>query len=395
MKRKSIFFLLALLFIGIGCSDEESRKPYLVSAESYLYISKTTLKSFIQSAGIDVSSEDLKYDVELFKVTYHTTYKGQEITNSGLVSLPATTDPVGMLSFQHGTMVANAEAPSLTPTSNRILFLYAALASPGFIAVIPDYTGFGSSSQLMHPYFVEEATATAVIDNLRAGKELALREGLSFDKKLFLAGYSQGGYATMATHKALEEQPLDGFNLVASFPAAGGYDVKGMQEYFFSIDSYSEPFYIAYVAQAYRVYYDWTEPLSDFFNEPFAGEIPNLFDGSKTGSEINQALTEDVHDLINPNLLEGIDESAQYAYIVDAFNDNSLLDWIPSRPVYMYHGDADITVPYQNSVDTYDRLLDNGASPSVVHFTTLPGDDHESGVFSYLEEFIPIMLSLR
>jgi hypothetical protein len=61
----------------------------------------------------------------------------------------------------------------------------------------------------------------------------------------------------------------------------------------------------------------------------------------------------------------------------------------------MYHGDADTTVPYQNSVDTYSYLIAHGASEQVVTFTTLPGADHGSGVIPYIEDFTEKLLDLQ
>jgi hypothetical protein len=54
----------------------------------------------------------------------------------------------------------------------------------------------------------------------------------------------------------------------------------------------------------------------------------------------------------------------------------------------MYHGDADITVPYQNSEAVFQKLLSNGASPDIMHFISLPGIDHSSGVLPFLQDAI-------
>jgi len=397
MKHLSQATFLFLLLISIGCSDDEqtSETIVLIEAESILTRSSSELQNFMETSGLDLPIEEIIYDVEVFRVTYTTLHKGEEIVASGLVILPETDQPVGMLSFQHGTIAAHNQAPSVLPLSSEELIFYSALASPGFIAVIPDFIGFGSSTHIMHPYYVEELTSSVIIDNLKAAKNLADQKDTDFNGKLFLAGYSQGGYATMATHKAIEEDGLTGFNLVASFPASGGYDVKGMQETFFSLDTYDEPFYLAYVARSYQSTYDWTQPLSDFFQEPYASLIPDLFDGSKSGGEINDELTNIIADLVQPTLLSDIDTDSDYNFIVTAFEENSLLDWTPQKPMYMYHGTEDITVFYQNSIDTYNKLISNGASELIVTFTPLPAATHGSGVGPYIEDFIPKLLDLR
>jgi pimeloyl-ACP methyl ester carboxylesterase len=337
----------------------------------------------------------LQYDVEIYKVNYSTNYKGETITASGLVILPKVSESVGMLSFQHGTISGHSQAPTALALNSGELILYAALASPGFITVVPDFIGFGASADLMHPYYAEDLTASAILDNMKAARELAAQKGINFNQKLFLAGYSQGGYATMAAHKFIEQNGFNGYTLIASFPAAGGYDIKGVQEYFFGLETYDEPFFLPYVAYAYQTAFDWTQPLTNFFNEPYASKIPALFDGTKSGEAINAELTTSILGLINNDLLENINANTKYQYIVDAFSENSLVDFAPTIPVFMYHGDADVTVPYQNSVSSYQKYIDNGASTDIVKFYTIEGGTHYTGFFPYAEDFVPILLELK
>ena len=397
MKRTWRFLVvfIALIQLLSGCKENHVKPAnlFLSSAEVIQTRQLSELQALVAGTSLQVF---LKYDVTIYSITYKTTYKDQNIIASGLVALPKTTLSVPMVSFQHGTIAAHSEAPSLSPLTSTELLIYGGLASPGFIAVIPDFIGFGSSANLLHPYYVEEATASAVTDMIKAAKELAIEQNINFNGNLFLAGYSQGGYATMAAHKSIEQNGLPGITLIASFPAAGGYDVKAMQEYFFGLQKYDEPFYIAYVAQAYKTYYpSWTPPLSDFFNEPFASKIPGLFDGNKNGGQINNELTNTITGLLNTSLLSGIDTNMKYKYIVDAFHENSLVDWKPTVKIFMYHGDQDVTVPYNNSVITLNKLLSNGTSPQIVSLTKLSGADHGSGVIPYLQLFIPKMITLK
>jgi pimeloyl-ACP methyl ester carboxylesterase len=396
-KVKLSFLTLCILAISVRCSDdkEDSAPQTLVEATALFTRDAAELRTYLEASSFDLPVEELQYDVEVFRVTYKTTYKGETVNASGLVILPATSEAVGMVSFHHGTISAHADAPTELALSDTELILYSALASPGFIAVIPDYLGFGESSEIRHPYYDEALTASAIIDNIKAAKELAAQEGINFNDKLFLAGYSQGGYATMATHKAIEEDGLSGFTLVTSYPAAGGYDVKGMQETFFTLDTYGDPSYLGYVASAYRSTYDWEQPLSIFFQEPYATTIPDLFDGSKTMSQVNDALTDDVQALLQPDAIANFETSSTFAEFRQALIENSLTDWTPTIPMYMYHGTADVTVFYQNSVDTRQALLDNGASASIVTLTDLPDATHATGIGPYLELVIPDLLSKR
>lgn len=397
---KNLFKILIIpvAVLVSSCGSDETIKPtneVLISADLFLSRSASELKTFLSAGQVDIDVAAIQYNVDLYKITYKTNYKGESIIASGIVILPNTSDPIGMVSFQHGTITSNSEAPTNLALSNTQSVLFAGMASLGFIGVVPDFIGFGSSSDIMHPYYVESLTASAVIDNLKAARELAIEKGLMFNEKLFLAGYSQGGYATMATHKSIEENGLKNFNLTASFPAAGGYDVKAMQEYFFGLDTYNDPYYMAYVAQAYKTTFGFEQHLNEFFQEPYASRIPQLFDGTHSSGDINAQLTSTVADLITSDLRTNIDTDPKYGYLKNAFIENSLVDWKPTIKMFMYHGDADITVPFENSVITYNKLIDNGASTDVVKFYAIVGGTHSTGVIPYVEDFIPRMLSLK
>jgi pimeloyl-ACP methyl ester carboxylesterase len=395
VMKRYLFFTILCLWLG-ACKDEDNQGPKDYTSAEFIHVITTAqLKLYINYSGYDIDENEFKYNVSIYKVTYPTVYKGQTVQASGLVLLPNTTEAIGMVSFQHGTISLHADAPSKLLPDDPSSVIYAGLASPGFIAVIPDFLGFGASDEMLHPYYVEDASARTVVDMLKAAKAFAKDKNIEFNGDLSLAGYSEGGYVTMATHKSIEQNGLEGFNLLASYPAAGGFDVKGMQEYLFSQTTYNQPFYIAYVASSYQMNYDWTEPLTNFFDEPYASTIPGLFDGSKSGSQINSQLTTSIPNLINDDLIANIDTEAEYGYIRDAFNENSLTDWTPTITMHIYHGNADTTVPYENSVQTYEKLLANGTSSSVVQLHIMEGAEHSTGIEPYLEDVFPRLLESR
>ncbi|MBA4055098.1 MAG: hypothetical protein C0490_10325, partial [Marivirga sp.] len=298
--KKSFFeirpYLYCILIITASCSDngnnpEPAVPDYLKSSELVYSATAAQIKLLTQFSGLTLDVNEFKYDVDIYKVTYETTFKGSDVIASGLIVLPKTTQNVGMVSFQHGTITAENDAPSNFSSSDSDALanalLYGSLSSSGFITVIPDYLGFGSSSSILHPYYVEGLTASAVIDMIRAASELSTEKNIQFNGRLFLAGYSEGGYATMATHKAIEENNLDKIELIASFAGAGAYDIKGMQDYLFDQQTYDDPHYVAYIARSYQLTYDFPSILSDFFNEPYASRIPSLFDGQKSAEQID------------------------------------------------------------------------------------------------------------
>ena len=402
VRLSTLLMALCLLGATWSCKDDEDgpektvERPLTLNSSTYVFSrDPSELKLFIDASGVDLPVEKMVYKVDFYKVEYTTTYKGNEIIASGVVMLPDTREEISTVSFQHGTIAANREAPTQLPLSDYQLILYQALASSGFVTVAPDYIGFGASAGIMHPYYVEDLSASVVIDNIYAALNLADEKDLNTSERLYLAGYSQGGFVTMAIHKAIEAHGIEGLELKASFPAAGGYEIRAVQEYFFEQGIYHQPFFIAYVAQAYNETFNWDTDLSMFFNDPYAGSIPQYFDGSLSGDQINDHLNDTLSVLLNENYLNHSDTDPAYTTVNRQFEENSLLDWTPQIRMHMYHGDADFTVPYHTSVTTYNHFLEQGASASVVSFTSLPGKTHGSGIFPYVELFVDEMLLLE
>jgi len=341
--------LLVILLVSTRCSDDDQPSVDVSSGSLIESISAGTttaasLKLLVSVSGYKIDASILKHDVDVFKVKYRTKFQGEDITASGLIILPQTNESVSMLSFQHGTTTLASDAPSVQSTGSFDVLLYSAISAAGFVAVIPDMIGFG---------------------------------------------------ATMAAHKAIESEPIAGMTLVASFPAAGGFDLKAIQEYLFSQTEYADPYYLAYLVNSYQQYYKENILLKDFFNEPYAAAIPGLFDGKHAPSTIDAQLTTSIKDLVSDDLLEGIDTQPRFNYIVTLLNENSLDNqWYPKTLMYVYHGLDDTTVPYNNSETTYQKLIANGASTEQLHLIPLEGD-HGSAIKPYVEDLVPRLMALK
>ena len=378
-KIKAYIFLILILF---SCSiQEENTRIHIDNYTKLFSITKDNILEIVQASEFENLEGYLKHDISLYTITYNTTYNGKKIKASGLVAFPDTDNGMPILNFNHGTTSLHADAP----TEDLIQYsFFANAASAGYIFVIPDYLGFGISDDIVHPYYRSDITGQTVVDMIRATKELAEIEGYNFNGDIFLSGYSEGGFATMSAHYNLENNNYSGLNLIASAPASGGYDISGMLDYFLSKDTYHEPYYIAYVAIGYKTSYDWILPLSSIFNEPYASIIPEYFNGKYSGYEINSVLSDDISELLTSNFINNIYSDLELKIIVDAFEENSLDEWVPKNKMIMYHGTDDITVPYQNSVDTYSNFISLGADKNTVEFIDLNGENHSSGSLPYI-----------
>ena len=243
---KKLLIALGLIGIQISCQqsrevDEEplNRPPnFVVNSDSPLQGARGSLVS--ATHVITLSEDELnarfggsvtaRNGIHVYRIEYESVdLNNAPIILSGAAFIPDNSNgPFPVVALQHGTISAKANAPSVRPREGILE------ASQGFAALAIDYMGFGSSSQLLHPYLIEESYAVAGVDGLRAIHDFANQRGLTF-AGLFLKGYSEGGYATLAMQKAIELNPAielelasKGLPLIASAPSAGPHQLANV-----------------------------------------------------------------------------------------------------------------------------------------------------------------------
>lgn len=297
------------------CSEGNDPEPknytYFVFNESTNTVTAQDIRQKILLAQLLLPqvapfAELVKNDVEVQKIIYKTPFQNKSIRASGLVYLPKTAGEYPVLSFQNGTTTEHSKAPSVNG-ENELLFMLQCVASMGYIVVIPDYIGFGGSSSLPHPYLHAESTTLSILNMLRAMKEYTTENDLAAQPThdLFLFGYSQGGWATLLDQKEIETKVSSEFNLKASASVAGPYSLDYMFGYITGQTEYPAPYFTAYLVNAYTSLGLVTNPVSDFFREPYAQRIPGLFDGSHSSSNINSYLSIKTADLFTPEFKDG------------------------------------------------------------------------------------------
>ncbi|MEO8667177.1 MAG: alpha/beta fold hydrolase [Bauldia sp.] len=139
-----------------------------------------------------------------YKILYRSTgLDGQPIAVSGLMVVPTAAVPSGghpVLAWAHPTTgVADKCAPSLHELEavEKIPGLAEAVKD-GFVVVATDYPGLGTAGE--HPYLIGVSEARAVLDSVRAARELG-KGSASFA----VWGHSQGGHASLWTGQIAAE----------------------------------------------------------------------------------------------------------------------------------------------------------------------------------------------
>ena len=389
-SRICIFFILVSILTSCdlfkGDEDPQIIDEYLVDYELERSYSQFEINIAInlfknQFPEIDSLSNRIEYGISVYKIVYKTTFEGEEVDASGLVCIPVgNSGPFPLLSFQNGTYTLHSEAPSVDPDRDfyRMLEL---VSSTGFIISIPDYLGFGASENMFHPYLDAESTVQTVLDMLRAVKELN-KNYLDVEMKdeLYIAGYSQGGWATMQVQKAIEENFAGEFNLKASACGAGPYDLNYVNEYITDQTTYPMPYFVGYMYNSYWKLGLMTTPANQIFQEPYATKIPTLYDGTKSGAEINAELTTSVADLFTADYLANYKTDSKYSSVVTSLAENSVDAWNTTTPTLLIHGTTDNFVPPQVSTDIYQGFLSAGVNADDVTLLPLVGYGHSNGI---------------
>jgi len=313
-------------------------------------ISKTDIAQALNALNAGIQGLDPVYDVTSYRLEYLTSdVHGQIVRASGLVSIPIK--PAGaaspVLSYQHGTIFLDSQAPSNHAVASELVV---AVASLGYIVVAPDYVGYGSSKGTPHPYLLAAPSAAAVIDFLTAAKTWRRDNNVYDNGQLFLVGYSEGGYVSMAAHRAMQANNSDYLQqLRMEVAGAGPYDVRTSLDELLRLVGKEQPLLAALLKPGLLRYLDPNlRPIvsRELLKHMLPGDTDVVFDTQ----------------VIDDYLADDIETIARIS---------SVHDWKPNLPVRLYHGQDDQTVPYASALSTLQTMQARGVS-DLVSLTDCP-----------------------
>lgn len=397
-----ILVILILAAALTSCQKESGPDyKYFISGEPAVSYTKANVEDFLDLAvqPYPETAQVRPYVIsgcDVYKMVYSTEINGNQIEASGLICVPSEKGKYPVLSFQNGTNTKHSDAPTekVTDVSYTLVEM---ISSMGFIVVIPDYPGFGSSAQIPHPYLIAEPTVRSIVDMFKALKEAAGSEfpGISVENEYYLAGYSQGGWATLTMHKALETDYSADFNLAASACGAGSYNMYDMFTTMIGKDTYPMPAYLGYVIYAYSEYDQFTNPVEDILNKQYADKLSSLFTGTLSTGDINKQLTTSISGLFTPGFLAGFSSSSTYSSVRNALMNNSISAWKTLKPLFLAHGSSDTSVPVEATEIMYQALLEAGTSPEICKKIIFPDLEHGEGLIPSMIAGLSFLLDIR
>ena len=354
--------IIFILLISIIFSDRGD----LISFEYVGLMQSNNIQEDLD-ASVGQLSPNAIFNIKAYSIVYETIDQfGEYSEASGFISFPDNYHyAYPMYLFGHGTKVRRDSAPSMGSFNDLNMWL----GTSGYIYMEPDYLGLGVS-QINHPYQLKDPTATVMIDMVYATRQFCNQiNGLQFNDQLYIAGYSEGGYAALAAVKEIEENHSD-LNITMSFPMAGAYDMSGtMVDLMLSRERYTNPYYLPYVILSYMERYD-LGTVQDFFKPEYAEILPELFNGDYSGGYINSFMPDIPIYILRADIIYEFRTNLNFPFRL-TLAENDLLDWIPRSKLYLFHGIADEQIPYENSVVAYNRFIENGADPNLVSLELL------------------------
>jgi pimeloyl-ACP methyl ester carboxylesterase len=382
LAKSRLAWLFAALLAAPACKSNSPDPATTAPAADAIVLTGSTLIGEYSAATLASRASSVplvgalvNYPIKVYRLTYRTrTPEGQETTASGAVLVPVATQALPVLSYQHGTLTPGSEgqAPSYYAQGTDVWSIVSILASTGYVVSAPDYLGYGASKALPHPYEHGASLASASADMLRATREFCKQYNVGVNQKNFLLGYSEGGYATMALHKLLQEKYATDLPVAASAPGAGAYHKTAFVRYILSA---TQPLNFlstyVWVLRTYDRVYALNRPYSFYYQEPYATQLQaNPFG----------AVPSQQSQLFAASFRQAVLNNSDAAF-GKALADNDNYDWKPTAPLALFHGTADDYVPFFNSQDAYDAMQKQGATQVELH--PIQGGNHFSSAAAY------------
>lgn len=266
----------------------QSPPPRITSMTAADFTAILTAKqpSLLQLVGTPVCGVDVQY------LQYGTVGAVGEATNaSGALMVPTGSDakctgarPIVM--YAHGTNITKRYnladfSDSTNPAYGEAVLMAALYAAQGYIVVAPNYAGYDSSSLSYHPYLNADQQSKDMMDALAAAKKAlpTLVNPTTASSKLFITGYSQGGFVAMATHRAMQAA---GIPVTASAPMSGPYALAAQSDatYYGNVNAGGTVFSPMIFTSFQKAYGNIYTSPSDIYESAYATGIETLLPGT-------------------------------------------------------------------------------------------------------------------
>lgn len=357
MKKyfSSVFvFLFSLLFFSEkSFSAFTPPANYLVDYKLKYSYSTDSLEKFWKKKHIPQLVLPIRNAVDMYEVTYKGIWLDSSfIIAKGVLYVPKTETPSAEMVYCHGTRIGLNQSYGVQDLEQVVCMMHAV---DGYIAMFPFYYGLGGGEK-EHVYQDSWTEAMSTIYMIKACREIYPHLNKQTSGQLFLTGYSQGGHASMATHKYLESS-FPEMKLTASSPMSGPYDLTGEQAKTM-FRKYDQPHYLPYILLSYQYAFNlWSGDIYDVFKSPYKELIKEAFAQPRIHDhgDVNAMLPKIPKDMIVDSMVEVFQNDSTMPFTLK-LKENSLINWVPKAPMQLCACYGDNEVMYQNTQVCYDSM---------------------------------------
>lgn len=358
---KLLISVMLMFFVSVVFSQQITSSTWI---KSYTV---SELKALINQSP----DNDIKFGVNLYKILYTTkNLQGNETTVSGLIVIPQTQDgknKFNIVVYQHGTSNDREDVPSRLKGD---WIIGAAFGGAGYVTLMSDYLGLGDNPGY-HP-FIHAASETWVAADLfkafiKSSENLYNVKILS---DYFVAGYSQGGHASMALHRWLQSNPIEGYNVLAAAHSSGIYAVS--QSIIGGLTSNNPVTNVSFLPHTFLGYkepYKLFNNINEVFKSPYDVLIQNRYEEKVSLIGLNTNLLQALilnqkilaRDMLASGLYTNLTTNPNHPINL-ALKDNDVFAWKPLIPTRLYYCSSDEIVPSINSTIAESTMKSLGAT---------------------------------
>ncbi|HOY41890.1 MAG TPA: hypothetical protein PLX60_08520 [Chitinophagales bacterium] len=357
-------FLISFFQITVASETEKFDVPsnYLVSYNLVKSHTTKTISELWKKHHIPKVILKVRNDVDIYEIMYKAKWiDSSYILCSGIYFAPKNIkNAAPIMMYGHGTQIHKHRTISDEDAQQGICLGF---ATDGYAACYPDYYGIGKGEG-DHLYQHAWSEAMSFIYMLYAIDELNKKINVKTNGQLFLTGYSQGGHSSFAAQKYLEELNDPRFQVTASSPMSGAYDMTGeQQKYMFQ--EYPRPFYLPYLLVSYQTAYRVlnTDNIYSIFKSPFDTLLPKYYSNNidKTLDDLDKIMPKIPAEVVKDSLVEVYKSDTNFLFKIK-LKENNLTDWKPKAPVQLCYCKGDREVNYKNSEVAYNNMTALGVT---------------------------------
>ena len=279
--------------------------------------------------------------------------------------------------IHHGTIFTN----DMTPTNANMYDSIAKLfLDKNCTVIFPDYIGFGVSyNDTFHPYLHKKTLAQNSFDLLC---HLYNENIISQDIKVFSAGYSEGGYASLAFVELAQQKNI----IIDSINGAAPYDILETLSNSIKNTSYEYPEYFSYIAHSYENIYQLDGLLSNMFKGIYPKIIYKAYRDRYPYERMHKIFPKEISRYINIEFLHSEDGLSQL--FKEKLQENSLKSFTPIGNTTLFSARSDEVVDVKTTISTYKYFKDRRKSNIFIKID----EESDSSHFNSYPKFLKLLV---